>query len=83
MFEQGLIDTWMNAMLVNSSNCNSLKKVVSSYSKPIVRLSFYQIGIFFLIVTFGLLLSVVGFIAEIIATKYRVQTKARILAWVK
>ena len=73
----------MNAMLVNSSNCNSLKKVVSSYSKPIVRLSFYQIGIFFLIVTFGLLLSVVGFIAEIIATKYRVQTKARILAWVK
>ena len=83
MFEQGLIDTWMNAMLVNSSNCNSLKKVVSSYSKPIVRLSFYQIGIFFLIVTFGLLLSVVGFIAEIIATKYRVQTNARILAWVK
>ena len=83
MFEQGLIDTWMNAMLVNSSNCNSLKKVVSSYSKPVVRLSFYQIGIFFLIVTFGLLLSVVGFIAEIIATKYRVQTKARILAWVK
>ena len=73
----------MNAMLVNSSNCNSLKKVVSSYSKPVVRLSFYQIGIFFLIVTFGLLLSVVGFIAEIIATKYRVQTKARILAWVK
>ena len=70
-------------MLVNSSNCNSLKKVVSSYSKPVVRLSFYQIGIFFLIVTFGLLLSVVGFIAEIIATKYRVQTKARILAWVK
>ena len=70
-------------MLVNSSNCNSLKKVVSSYSKPIVRLSFYQIGIFFLIVTFGLLLSVVGFIAEIIATKYRVQAKARILAWVK
>ena len=83
MFEQGLIDTWMNAMLVNSSNCNSLKKVVSSYSKPIVRLSFYQIGIFFLIVTFGLLLSVVGFIAEIIATKYRVQTNTRILAWVK
>ena len=58
-------------MLVNSSNCNSLRKVVISYSKPTVRLSFYQIGIFFLIVTFGLLISVVGFIAEIIAYKMK------------
>ena len=71
MKEQGLIDNWINALLVNSSNCNSLRKVVSSYSKPIVRLSFYQIGIFFLIVTFGLLISLVGFIAEIIAYKMK------------
>ena len=71
MKEQGLIDRWIDAMLVNSSNCNKLKKVVSSYSRPNVRLSFYQIGIFFLIVTFGLVISVVGFIAEIIAYKMK------------
>ena len=70
MFEQGLIDTWMNAMLVNSSNCNSLRKVLSSYRKPVVRLSFHQMGIFFLVITFGLVLSVVGFIAEIMTAKY-------------
>ena len=69
MKEQGLIDKWINAMLVNSSNCNSLRKVESSYIRPNVRLSFYQIGIFFLIFTFGLLISVVGFITEIISYK--------------
>ena len=71
MREQGLIDRWIDATLVNSSNCNTLRKVVSSYSKPIVRLSFYQIGIFFLIITIGLMISVVGFIVEIIAHKIK------------
>ena len=64
-----MIDTWMKEVLVNSSNCNSHRKIVSSYSKPVVRLSFYQIGAFFLLISFGLVLSVVGFIAEIMTGK--------------
>ena len=75
MIEQGVIDTWMNAVLINSSNCNSQRKVVSSYSKPVVRLSFYNIGIFFLIIIFGLVLALVGFISEIMTEKCRIKTK--------
>ena len=58
MLEQGLIDTWMNEFIVNSTKCNTLRQVVSSYSKPVVRLTFHQIGIFLLIIPFGLLLTV-------------------------
>ena len=70
MFQQGLIESWMNAYMVNSSNCNSLRKIVSSYSKPVVRLSFYQIGIFFILIVFGLVLSVACFVAEKMTAKH-------------
>ena len=82
MFEQGLTDKWMNAMLLNSTKCNSLRKVISSYSKPAVRLNFSQIGIFFLIITCGLVLSVVGLTVEIMAAKYRVKTSTTLCSWV-
>ena len=65
MLEQGLVDTWMNELIVNSTKCNTLRKVVSSYSKPVVRLTFRQIGIFFLIIPFGLVFSVGVLIVEI------------------
>ena len=65
MLEQGLVDKWMNELIANSSNCNTLKQVVSSYGKPVVRLSFKEIGFFFLIITCGSVLSVVVLIAEI------------------
>ena len=70
MFQQGLIESWMNAYMVNSSNCNSLRKIVSSYSKPVVRLSFYLIGIFFILIVFGLVLSVACFVAEKMTAKH-------------
>ena len=65
MLEQGLIDTWMNEFIVNSTKCKTLRQVVSSYSKPVVRLTFHQIGIFLLIIPFGLVLTVVVLITEI------------------
>ena len=61
-------------MLANSTKCNSLKKVISSYNRPLVKLSFYQIGVFFLIVTCGLILSASAFAAEVMSVKgYRVK----------
>ena len=74
MLERGFIDGWMNAMLANSTKCNSLKKVVSSYNRPLVKLSFYQIGVFFLIFTCGLISSAAWFAAEVMSAKgYKVK----------
>ena len=72
----GFIDKWINDLVANSSNCDTIPKIVGSHGRGLQRLSMEQMQSFFYIIFGGLALSALGFTTEIIRgtiAEYRIQ----------
>ena len=70
MTESGLIDTWINKHVANSSNCDTHAKILSSHKRPLEQFTLAEIEQFFLTIIVGLITSVVGLLAEMIKAKF-------------
>ena len=74
LHEQGLLSTWINEMVANSSSCDSIRKVVSSHGSPTTILSLDEVRSFFLIVAGGLAMSFLTFLSEIVVIRKKLAT---------
>ena len=64
LHEQGLLSTWIEEMVANSSSCDTIRKVVTSHGSPTTVLSMDEVHSFFLIVVCGLSVSFFAFLVE-------------------
>ena len=64
LHEQGLLSTWIEEMVANSSSCDTIRKVVASHGSPTAVLSLDELRSFFFIVVCGLSVSFFAFLAE-------------------
>ena len=64
LHELGFIDTWINDLVANSSNCDTITKIVGSHGRGLQSLTLEQMQSFFYIVFCGLTLAALGFTIE-------------------
>ena len=64
LHELGFIDTWINDLVANSSNCDTITKIVGSHGRGLQPLTLEQMQSFFYIVFCGLTLAALGFTIE-------------------
>ena len=65
----GLIENWVKETMTNATKCDSIPKVVASHKRTVTSLGLSQVGSFFMLVIGGLILSVLGHLAEIVWNK--------------
>ena len=67
----GLIDKWIQDVVANSSNCNTMTKMVGSHRSSEQRpFSLEQMASFFFIIFIGLFIATVGFVLEAIMMRW-------------
>ena len=64
LHELGFIDTWINDLVANSSNCDTITKIVGSHGTGLQSLTMEQMQSFFYIVFSGLSVATLGFVFE-------------------
>ena len=64
LHELGFIDTWINDLVANSSNCDTITKIVGSHGTGLQSLTMEQMQSFFYIVFGGLSVATLGFFFE-------------------
>ena len=64
LHELGFIDTWINDLVANSSNCDTITKIVGSHGTGLQSLTMEQMQSFFYIVFGGLSVATLGFVFE-------------------
>ena len=69
MLESGIIYTWINELVSNYSNCDTISKVLGSHKKPLKVLHLEEVQTFFIVIFCGFILSLVGFWFELIYVK--------------
>ena len=69
MLESGIIYTWINELVSNYSNCDTISKVIGSHKKPLKVLHLEEVQTFFIVIFCGFILSLVGFWSELIRAK--------------
>ena len=77
LHELGFIDTWINDLVANSSNCDTITKIVGSHGRGLQPLTLEQMQSFFYIIFCGLSLAALGFTIEFTKGNYcrvKVQT---------
>ena len=70
LHELGFINTWINNLVANSSNCDTITKIVGSHGGGLQSLSLEQMQSFFYIVFSGLSLAALGFTIEFVKGNY-------------
>ena len=60
---------WINDLVANSSNCDTLTKIVATHDRGLQSLSMEQMQSFFYIIFFGLTLATVGFTIEMLKSR--------------
>ena len=70
LHELGFINTWINDLVANSSNCDTITKIVGSHGRGLQSLSLEQMQSFFYIVFSGLSLAALGFTIEFVKGNY-------------
>ena len=60
---------WINDLVANSTNCDTLTKIVATHDKGLQSLSMEQMQSFFYIIFFGLTLATMGFTIEILKSR--------------
>ena len=70
LHELGFINTWINNLVANSSNCDTITKIVGSHGGGLQSLSLEQMQSFFYIVFCGLSLAALGFTIEFVKGNY-------------
>ena len=64
LHELGFIDTWINDLVANSSNCDTITKIIGSHGTGLQSLTMEQMQSFFYIVFGGLSVATLGFVFE-------------------
>ena len=70
LHELGFIDAWINDLVANSTNCDTITKIVASHGRGLQPLSLEQMQSFFYIVFCGLTLATLGFTIELAKRNY-------------
>ena len=69
LHEIGLIEKWIKDLVANSSNCDTVTKIVDSHGKALQSFSMEQMQSFFYIIFGGLALSALVFTTEVLKGK--------------